>query len=147
MSHNSKYYVKKINSKTKASNRKISSFFTSVSVDEQVQVDATAEKEKSESVQTEAGPSTSVSISSTIGSDTHKIQKEINAANDYVDDSQTDNSEGDNDTDEGENDSKSQCFSDDSKQLVPDSRLFTPVKYEKRFQWLYFSAAKGGVLL
>lgn len=27
---------------------------------------------------------------------------------------------------------------------VPDSRLFTHMKYEQRFQWLYFSVAKGG---
>lgn len=27
---------------------------------------------------------------------------------------------------------------------VPDSRLFTHMKYEQRFQWLYFSVAKRG---
>lgn len=42
--------------------------------------------------------------------------------------------------------SDNKCNSDNSEKLVPvpDSRLFTHMKYEQRFKWLYFSVAKGG---
>ena len=45
--------------------------------------------------------------------------------------------------------SQSECPSDDEKEVVvavPDQRKFTPIKYELKYQWLYYSTVNVQVL-
>ena len=127
MSHNTKYYRKKLK-KTKSSKKNRCAFSSaSISIGEfckyhpkqTEKVEASAEIAES-SASTKNCPSTSAGVPSQCD-DTHSNH----------------DSSDDNQSSDGSQSTQDTC-------LVPDQRLFMSSKYERRYNWLYYSAAKGG---
>ena len=127
MSHNTKYYRKKL--KKTESSKKIDVLFrqqalasensANITPKQTEKVEASAEIAES-SASTKNCPSTSAGVPSQCD-DTHSNHDSSD------DDQSSDGSQSTQDT----------C-------LVPDQRLFMSSKYERRYNWLYYSAAKGG---
>ena len=84
-----------------------------------IKVEASAEIAES-SASTKNCPSTSTGVPSQCD-DTHSNH----------------DSSDDNQSSDGSQSTQDTC-------LVPDQRLFMSSKYERRYNWLYYSAAKGG---
>ena len=127
MSHNTKYYRKKL--KKTESSKKIDVLFrqqalasensANITPKQTEKVEASAEIAES-SASTKNCPSTSASVPSQCD-DTHSNH----------------DSSDDNQSSDGSQSTQDTC-------LVPDQRLFMSSKYERRYNWLYYSAAKGG---
>ena len=127
MSHNTKYYRKKL--KKTESSKKIDVLFrqqalasensANITPKQTEKVEASAKIAES-SASTKNCPSTSAGVPSQCD-DTHSNH----------------DSSDDNQSSDGSQSTQDTC-------LVPDQRLFMSSKYEGRYNWLYCSAAKGG---
>ena len=127
MSHNTKYYRKKL--KKTESSKKIDVLFrqqalasensANITPKQTEKVEALAEIAES-SASTKNCPSTSAGVPSQCD-DTHSNH----------------DSSDDNQSSDGSQSTQDTC-------LVPDQRLFMSSKYERRYKWLYYSAAKRG---
>ena len=127
MSHNTKYYRKKL--KKTESSKKIDVLFrqqalasensANITPKQTEKVEASAEIAES-SASTKNCPSTSAGVPSQCD-DTHSNH----------------DSSDDNQSSDGSQSTQDTC-------LVPDQRLFMSSKYERRYNWLYYSATKGG---
>ena len=127
MSHNTKYYRKKL--KKTESSKKIDVLFRQQALESENSANITPKQtEKVEasakiaesSASTKNCPSTSAGVPSQCD-DTHSNH----------------DSSDDNQSSDGSQSTQDTC-------LVPDQRLFMSSKYERRYNWLYYSAAKGG---
>ena len=148
MSHNSKYYVKKV-PKVVKNNYKIDSFFSQPSASL-----STENKNASEalapctiittsSLTCDPAPST-CSTTSLIGTPTLSCDPAPSCTTSSLVDTPSLPCAPDSEVSDSHSDTEESDDECDTEFLTPDQRVFSGAKYEQTFKWLYYSVSKNG---
>ena len=135
MSHNTKYYRKKL--KKTESSKKIDVLFRQQALASENSANITPKQTEKVEASAEIKVETSAEIAESSASTKNCPSTSAGVPSQCDDTHSNHDSSDDNQSSDGSQSTQDTC-------LVPDQRLFMSSKYERRYNWLYYSAAKGG---